>query len=721
MPSSQENSLRRISIIASVFTAACAALVLLGWTLSIPALTSFLPGLVAMNPATAVLFLLVAAGLALRAQEQSARFHGPVRIIGGVILAAAFSLLLGFVLGWETGIDRVLFAADLGENRMAPNTAFCFALLGIAIVTLDIRILRHWPSQLMSLTVMTVALISILGYAYGAQNLYGIGSYIPMAANTALLLLTTGFGLLVIKRDGIAAIFYGAESGSAMVRRLLPTAIVVPCLLGLLRIQGQRAGWYDTEFGAALMVVATVLLLIAAIVSTARTLNRTDAERLRNVEALRVTHAELQTQTQVLQSILNSMADGVIVADAQGGFMQFNPAAQRILGFTANDVEQQGWDSHCSFFASDGLTSCPADELPLACAVRGQAVTEQELYVRNNKRGAGTWISISARPLRNADGSLQGGIVVFRDVSERKRAEAALRDSHQELERRVNLRTKELADANEDLSQKNQENEMFVYSVSHDLRSPLVNLQGFSKELGVLSTELRALLTAENVPEPVKDKAIALLDGDVKQSLRFIQLAVVRLGNIIDALLRLSRVGRVEYHSGRIDLQSSVTRLAESIAAGTTDEDINISVQSLTPCVGDATAVEQIFANLIGNAVKYRDKSRSTIIEIGELISNDGLTGSLATYYVRDNGLGIPEAHQQKIFQAFKRAHPSVAAGDGIGLAIVRRTAERHGGTAWVESKVGQGSTFYVTLPRAPQGVAGVRTSEASQGELIRK
>lgn len=718
----REKLLLLIPQIASAVISLGACLVLLGWILAIPALTSFVPGIVAMNPTTAVLFLLTAVGLGLKTFRLTDSRVGILRaILGAVILVCGLAVIIEYSVDWQIEIDRVLFSGWLGENRMAPNTATYFAIVGLAFLSLRSPWACKWISQPLALIVLVGAGVSLLGYGYGAEGLYGIGNYIPMALNTSLLFVVVAIGLLcAVGPRGLVAMFCGAESGSVLIRRLLPTAIVVPCVLGFLRVLGQRAGWYDTEFGAALMVVTTVILLVTAIAFTARALNRTDAERLSGVAALQATHQELQSQTQILQSILDSMGDGVVVANERGQFMQFNPAAERILGLGPSDVGPEEWTRQYGCYLPDGVTPCPPEQLPLARALRGDVVAEDELFIRNASLPRGAWISVTGRPLREASGALKGGVVVFRDISERKRMDEALRNSHEDLERRVIERTKELAETNRELSQKNQENEMFVYSVSHDLRSPLVNLQGFSKELDVVTNELKTLLTCELVPEAIRKQATTLLDGDVLQSLQFIQSAVTRLGNIIDALLRLSRVGRVEYQCGRVDTQALVVRVLESMSASLYDAGINVRVQELSACYGDETALEQLFANLIGNAIKYRNVNRESTIEIGMADNQLAFAGQgTKTYYVKDNGLGIPAAHQDKIFQAFRRAHPHIAHGEGMGLAIVRRTAERHGGIAWVESKEGQGSTFFVTLPvRALARPAETDKTEALEGGI---
>ena len=257
------------------------------------------------------------------------------------------------------------------------------------------------------------------------------------------------------------------------------------------------------------------------------------------------------------------------------------------------------------------------------------------------------------------------------------------------------------------LAEKGQENEMFIYSVSHDLRSPLVNLQGFSRELSLTCEDLRAAVASGSVPDHVRARVETLLDRDINGSIHFIRTAVTRLSSIIDSLLRLSRAGRVVLRWQEVDVNETVGRVVEALRSSTSERGAEVAVHPLPSAWGDAAAVEQIFANLIGNAVHYLDPSRPGRVEVGAE-SDDGPSARGGdrvpshTYYVKDNGLGIPKAYQEKLFLAFKRLHPDVASGEGIGLALVRRVVERHGGKIWVESAEGQGSTFRFTLPAAP-------------------
>ncbi len=261
-------------------------------------------------------------------------------------------------------------------------------------------------------------------------------------------------------------------------------------------------------------------------------------------------------------------------------------------------------------------------------------------------------------------------------------------------------RADQLARINENLRQQTQENEMFIHGVSHDLRAPLVNLQGFSRELNHACDDLRERISNSSLSPQARARIERTINEDIGEALRYLQTAVLRASHIIDALLRLARVGRVEYRRQRVSVQELVQRVVDAMHASIRARGAQVSVQTLPDVWGDPTALEQVFANLIGNALNYLDPARDGRIEIGTAHAPPGVE-SLQIFYVRDNGLGIPEVGLPRLFQAFQRMHGNVASGEGIGLALVRRVVERHGGRVWVESTEGEGTTFYLSLPDA--------------------
>ncbi len=296
---------------------------------------------------------------------------------------------------------------------------------------------------------------------------------------------------------------------------------------------------------------------------------------------------------------------------------------------------------------------------------------------------------------------------VFHDMASTLAVATEAEREHAET---VRLRAEELAEVVGQLREKAQENDMFVYSVSHDLRSPLVNLQGFSKELGLIGGDLKRLVDAEGVPDGVRQKARGMLDAEMAESIGFIQSAVTRLSAIIDALLRLSRAGRVEYRRQEVEVGPIVARVVAALRGTICSKKVAVEVEYLPPAFADATAVEQVFANLIGNALNYLDPDRPGRVVV-KAVSLDPATApplavelGMVVFAVEDNGLGIPDRYRDKIFTAFQRLHGDIAKGEGIGLALVRRVVERHEGRIWFLSEAGRGTTFFVALPaRGPE------------------
>jgi len=276
-------------------------------------------------------------------------------------------------------------------------------------------------------------------------------------------------------------------------------------------------------------------------------------------------------------------------------------------------------------------------------------------------------------------------------------AEQSERAYREELE----WRARQLTGLNEDLRRHTQDNEMFIYSVSHDLRSPLVNLQGFSKELHHSIQDLNDVVGASQLSEHEKQKIRGIIEDDAEVSLNFIRTAVTRSALIIDAMLRLSRAGRVEYRTQKINVNEIVARVVDAMSSTIRERGAIVTTLPLPFCYGDATAVEQVFGNLIGNAVNYLDPKRAGVIEVGALAAAAS-EPEFRTYYVKDNGLGIPASYMGKMFSAFQRMHADVAQGEGIGLALIKRIVLRHGGRIWVESLEGVGTTFYLALPIGP-------------------
>ena len=254
----------------------------------------------------------------------------------------------------------------------------------------------------------------------------------------------------------------------------------------------------------------------------------------------------------------------------------------------------------------------------------------------------------------------------------------------------------DLEELNRALLNKNQEMETLINVVSHDLRSPLVNIQGFSKELSDACDRLREAINQNTSPgDSIKD-ATHLLDEEIPEALRYIRAGAEKINTVLSGILRFSRLGRISLNTERLNVNSMVSGIATVMEFQLKEKGVLLQIDDLPDCMGDEILVCQVFSNLIENAYKYLDPTRPGVIRVSGKIK-DGIS----VYAVADNGVGIQEDHQGKIFEMFHRLNPKEEAGEGLGLTIVRRIVERHLGEIWVESEVGVGTTFFMSLPCA--------------------
>ncbi|MGY3264797.1 CHASE domain-containing protein [Lysobacter sp. HA35] len=276
-------------------------------------------------------------------------------------------------------------------------------------------------------------------------------------------------------------------------------------------------------------------------------------------------------------------------------------------------------------------------------------------------------VHLTYSPIPGNIGQDVAGLLQMEDVTERLLAEARVHALNRTLEARVALRTRELMRANQEL-------ESFAYSVSHDLRAPLRAIDGFSR---ILSERY-----AERLDDPGRDY------------LARVRRAATRMGELIDSMLQLARLSRSALKVEQVDLSRVATELIEELHVGEPTRQIDARIQPGLEVEGDATLLRNLLQNLIGNAWKFTRDREPAVIEFGLTPGGE--------YFVRDNGAGFAQDYVDKLFRPFQRLHTEEHfAGHGIGLATVRRIVERHGGTIRAEGEVGQGATFYFTLPGA--------------------
>jgi signal transduction histidine kinase/DNA-binding response OmpR family regulator/HAMP domain-containing protein len=402
-----------------------------------------------------------------------------------------------------------------------------------------------------------------------------------------------------------------------------------------------------------------------------RVAERSAAAEQRSVELARSQEA-LEKQTRILQSILDSMSDGVIVADEEGRFILVNPAAEEILRVQLADAPMGEWASRFGFYLPDTITPYPTEAFPLVQAIRGHAVGAADVFVSHVNAPEGIWLSLNATPLKDEEGVLHNGVAVFRDVTVHKRAEEQL------------LRAKEAAEA------ANRAKSQFLANMSHELRTPLNAIIGYS--------------------EMLQEQAVDLEQEDSVTDLQKIHAAGKHLQSLIDDILDLSKIeaGKMELFNENFDVAGMIDDVVITIQPLVEKSGNTLHTrytEELGVMRGDMTKVRQILFNLLSNACKF---TQDATVSLGaERRVTDGRESVYFT--VSDTGIGMSPEQINRLFQDFTQGDASTTrkyGGTGLGLAICRRFCEMMSGDISVESAPGKGSTFTVRIPSTTESPA---------------
>jgi len=364
-----------------------------------------------------------------------------------------------------------------------------------------------------------------------------------------------------------------------------------------------------------------------------------------------------------LQDFINNSPDTIYVLDLLTHASRFLNRVE-FLGYSQHELETQ----------NSIMTALHPDDQPAVVDQWKQLTTSREdriatiQYRVQNKQGVWEWIQQRTTILARAEnGTPQKLLVTLSIITDRKQAENAVRQLNAELEQRVGQRTGQLEAANREL-------EAFSYSISHDLRAPLRAIDGFSR-----------ILIEEYAPH---------LDAQAQRYLHIVHTNVQQMGQLIDDLLAFSRLSRKPLNKQPVDVNKLVRQALDDARRARPDRSPELIVDDLPPCQADPALLKQVWLNLLSNAFKFTARREEARIEIGCQLDQDQ-----PIYFVRDNGAGFDMQYADKLFGVFQRLHRSEEyEGTGVGLAIVKRIIDRHGGRIWAEAEVDRGAAFYFTL-----------------------
>jgi PAS domain S-box-containing protein len=398
------------------------------------------------------------------------------------------------------------------------------------------------------------------------------------------------------------------------------------------------------------------------------------SERTQSDRAEALASADLSGSSLLHYSVFMTMAEGVICQSATGEIIAVNPAAERIQGRPARQVVGMTSDSPDWNAVHEDGTPFPGPEHPSMVALRTGTPSSNVVMGVSRPDGTRIWISIDSRPLFAPGETLPYAVIsTFHDISARIRAEHEIRRLNVMLERRVAERTRQLELANKDL-------ESFSYSVSHDLRAPLRAIDNFSS---ILQEEYGGRLDAEG----------QRLIGIVRRNAGM-------MGHLIDDILAFARTGRRDLMLSEVDLEALTRDVLEELAPSFAGRQVEVQTTSLPRAHADASVLRQVLVNLLANAIKFTRPRAVAQIEVrGRTMAGEVVCS------VHDNGVGFEPEYAHKLFGVFQRLHDADEfEGTGIGLGIVKRIIDKHGGRVWAEGTPGEGATFYFTLPGREPG-----------------
>jgi PAS domain S-box-containing protein len=476
-------------------------LVLLGWAFDIDIFKHASPGLVAMNPATAVCFILSALSLFMLAEgDKASRKKKLGTTLAFIVLATGILKLVSLILGIDIPIDSSLFHSKLEvdivgnvTNRMAPNTAFGFVLVGISLLFLNQQTSKfRTPSQYLALIMGALGILSVLGYLYQVQAFYGFMAYIPMAIHTATCFLLLALAILFTHPEkGIMAEFSGNQAGAIIAQKLIPAAIIIPVILGFFKVYLTWKGLITDEMGISILVLGNMIIFLALIMLIARELNRKDALKKKAENALRNSLKDISDYKHALDE-----SSILVITDQDGIIRQVNDNFCKITQYKREElIEQDHRIINAGYHTKEFIRD-------LWITINNGGVWKGE--IKNiAKDGSYFWLDTTIVPFMNEQGRPYQFVAIRSDITQRKELEEEIIRFNQDLQKRVEEKTKEVIEKEEQYRFLLQNMREGIQVISYDWRYLFVNnsvveQSKYSKEVLVGHTMMEKYPGIEN-------------------------------------------------------------------------------------------------------------------------------------------------------------------------------------------------------------------------------
>ncbi|WP_438346070.1 sensor histidine kinase [Methylorubrum populi] len=606
--------------------------------------TGYNPALVALSLAIAVLASYTALDLGGRVRGTASRLRwawllGAALAMGGGIWSMHFVGMLAFEMGLPA-------AYDVGRTLL--SLVIAIGVTGAALAWLGRSRAGRWD-VLVAGPVMGIGVAAMHYTGMAAMRMPGQLAYslpivalsVGIAVTAATVALWLTFRPTSIWQRFAAALIMGVAVAGMHYTGMAAATITA-----------EEAGAHSAHFAATSVDQQNLALYVAGITFVilflAMLASAFDQQRIQG---------ELQASEERFRAAVQAVRGVLWTNDPQGRMTGEQPGWAALTGQSRAEYEGFGWAE--AVHPDDRQASI--ETWNATVAARSTFVHEHRVRARD-----GLWrhFSIRAIPVLDAHGAIREWVGVHTDITDQREAEAELRESNEEIQR-------------------------YAYIVSHDLRAPLVNVMGFTSELEAVRQELKTLL--RDHPQGAR------IDEDITEALSFIQAAIVKMERLIAAILKLSREGRRQFAPEAIAMTPLIRGIADAQRHQADRKGATVRVAADLPAIiADRLAIEQIFGNLIDNALKYLDPARPGRVEVTAAPA----PGDRIRFAVSDNGRGIAPQDHGRIFELFRRSGAQDQPGEGIGLASVKTLVRALGGRIEVSSQPGTGTTFVVTLPR---------------------